>query len=103
MPDRHVQFHRLALKEYLHERRWYARRSAQAAARFVLAVDAAVQRIAENPLACPELRDGVRWVRLRRFPHLLYFLELTDNVIEIVAVAHGLRRLGYWIRRLKRR
>jgi hypothetical protein len=32
---------------------------------------------------------------LRRFPFLLVF-RITDVGVEIIAVAHGCRRPGYW-------
>jgi len=38
---------------------------------------------------------------LKRFPYLIVFREM-DSEIQIIAVAHGRRRQGYWKRRLKK-
>jgi toxin ParE1/3/4 len=37
--------------------------------------------------------------RIPRFPYLVIFLE-ADAAIQLVAVAHGKRRPGYWRKRL---
>src|SRR5687768_6308796 len=96
---RHVIFHHLAAKEYKRARRWYARQSEKAAIRFVAAVDAAVERMVDDPLLLPALDDENRWIRLRRFPYILYFRITDDVFIDIMAIAHTARRPGYWKRR----
>jgi len=68
-----VTFHRLASKEYIRARRWYAKEGGeQLAERFSDEVDEAVQRIARNPESWPIFRKTYRWVRLHHFPYLLY-------------------------------
>jgi hypothetical protein len=42
MPTRDVSFNRLAIKDYREARDWYAERSEEVAARFIAAVDSAV-------------------------------------------------------------
>jgi len=49
VPPHIVIFHRLAAREARTAARWYERRSPAAAARFQLAVDQVVQRIAAAP------------------------------------------------------
>ncbi len=94
-----VIFHRLAIQEYLSARRWYAARSIRLAQAFQTAVDEAVQQIASMPNLGTRYNADHRWVRLRRFPYLLYYTAVSDDRIVIMAVAHSRRRPGYWRRR----
>ena len=97
-----VLFHRLAASEYLKARRWYAREGGERLAeRFRHAVDEAVDRIARNPEAGAIFRKSYRWVRLHRFPYLLYYQLLDDTRVMVLAVAHAARRPAYWLRRAK--
>jgi len=68
-----VSFHRLAAAEFVAARRWYARRSPAAEARFRAVVQAAVQQIEVNPGGGRPSIGACRWVRLRRFPYLLHY------------------------------
>jgi plasmid stabilization system protein ParE len=99
MPIRHVSFNRSAIKDYLEARDWYADRSADAAARFVDAVDAAVQRIVHTPDSLSLVSGKYRRVPLEKFPHSLIFYERAENDFRIVAIAHPSRRPDYWQRR----
>jgi plasmid stabilization system protein ParE len=95
-----VFFHRLAAGEYLKARRWYAREGGnRLAERFRDEVDEAVERIARNPEAGAIFRTAYRWVRLHRFPYVLYYQILDESRLLILAVAHAARRPAYWIRR----
>ena len=42
---------------------------------------------------------GARIVRLRRFPYVVVYLDLTETV-QVIAVAHSKRRPNYWRKRL---
>lgn len=98
-PTAEVVFHRLAAREYRAAREWYVARSVEAPNRFRMAVDEAVNRIAENADALPGLFGDYRWVRAGRFPYVLVFRQISANVIIVIAVAHTSRRFGYWRRR----
>jgi toxin ParE1/3/4 len=66
---------------------------------FVAELQGAIQRIATTPLAfAVHGPTGTRKCVLRRFPYILYFLEL-DTCVWIAAVAHQRRRPGYWAQR----
>jgi toxin ParE1/3/4 len=96
----HVIFHLGASAEYLRARRRYAKQGGERLAqRFVDEVDQAVERIAESPERWPIFRVRYHWVRLHRFPYLLYYQVLDDVTILVLAVAHASRRPGYWLRR----
>src|SRR5436190_15348326 len=99
MPIHQISFNRSAIKDYLEARDWYADRSADVAARFSDAVDAAVQRIVQAPNSLPVVSGKYRRVRLEKFPHSLIFYERAEFDFRIVAVAHPSRRPGYWRRR----
>ena len=95
-----VLFHRPAASEYLKARRWYAQEGGDRLAdRFRDEVDEAVQRIARNPEAWPIFRKSYRWVRLHRFPYVLYYQTLDESRVIILAVAHAARRPAYRVRR----
>lgn len=95
-------FHRLAAKEYLKARRWYARRSMRASSRFIEAVSAAIEAILADPHRWPKEDNEVRSVLLKKFPYILYFAIENEESILVLAVAHTSRRPGYWKRRVKR-
>jgi hypothetical protein len=97
-----VLFHRLAARDFVTARRWYARRSAQAEVWFVAAVAATLRFVEANPLLAPAYRGNYRWQRVRRFPYVLYFEPIAAGAVYVYAVAHAGRRPGYWLRRVNR-
>jgi hypothetical protein len=53
-----------------------------------------------HPLALRELhRQRYRWMRVKRFPYLLYYEIRDPQPVLIYAIAHGRRRPAYWMRR----
>ncbi len=46
-----------------------------------------------------EFEHGVRCVKLKKFPYVVYYRVLTDRV-EIIAVLHGSRHERAWQERL---
>src|SRR5687768_5070406 len=102
MPGATILFHRLAGEEFDRARRWYAAERAGLDDEFAAEIDHAVERIAANPLSGSVFRRRFRWIRLRRFPYLLYYVILQPDQVLVLAVAHSRRRPGYWISRLYR-
>ena len=94
-----LEIHPRAVAEARRSRRWYARRSVDAASRFMAELDRAIDGITLAPQSWPSYLHGTRVFRLRRFPFLVIYRESLD-VIQIIAVAHGRRKPGYWRRRL---
>lgn len=66
--------------ELLEHPEWYRDRSLQAAKRFIIEVETALQKICAAPERNQPLRDGVRVLRLKRFPFRLYYLPGPDRL-----------------------
>jgi plasmid stabilization system protein ParE len=96
MQETQVEFHPEARREYLEALQWYIERSERVARRFQEEVGRCVELIAADPSRWPVLEGQVRWVRLRRFPFSLYYETTGPESVQVLAVAHGARKPGYW-------
>ena len=92
---RPIGFHPDALAEAVAAANWYRERSAKAAAAFEAEIAHAMDRIAGAPDRYPPHVDESRRFLLRRFPFAIIY-RVDEDRVEIVAVAHGRRRPGYW-------
>src|SRR5438477_454936 len=90
-----IDIHPAAVAEARRAYQWYLRRSAQAARRFRLAFEVALEQIAQAPDRWTVYLHGTRYRPLRRFPFIVIYRPL-DTRVQVVAVAHGKRRPGYW-------
>jgi plasmid stabilization system protein ParE len=95
MSGRPVEFHPEALAEAEAAVAWYRERSFRAAEAFTDELTKAVATISEAPQRWPIFETGCRRFPLRRFPYLVIYREKPLS-IEVLAVAHGRRRPGYW-------
>ena len=59
---------------------WYAKRNPTAANAFISELDHAISQIQKGP---------------ERFPYAVVY-RITQSTIQLIAVAHGRRRPGYW-------
>jgi plasmid stabilization system protein ParE len=98
MTPSEIDIHPAAVKEARKAYRWYLRRSAAAANRFQAAFEAALEQIAQSPDRWPLYLHGTRYRLLRRFRYLLVYRRRGDR-LQVVALAHGKQRPGYWMRR----
>jgi toxin ParE1/3/4 len=98
-PAKPIEFHEEAAAEYAAALDWYFERSPFVAERFVAEVSAAVLTIAQAPERRPESGSGVRHLSLHRFPYAVFYREALFS-IQVVAIAHGRRRPGYWKSRI---
>jgi toxin ParE1/3/4 len=96
---RELEYLEQALQEAEAAARWYAGRSATAAAAFSAEMDAAESAIVSLPEAWPSFDHGTRRYLLQRFPFSVVYRVETRRIL-IVAVAHARRRPGYWKSRL---
>ena len=99
MSSRHVDIHPEAIAEAQAANRWYRERSASAADAYLAELDLAVAAIGENPEMWPWYVHGTRRYIFHRFPFYLVYRE-TAGRVEIIAVAHGRRKPGYWKARI---
>jgi plasmid stabilization system protein ParE len=91
-----VSFHPEAVLEAIAAFDWYSERSGTAASRFLAELNAAVTKITAEPDRWPSYIAGTRRCLLRRFPFIVVYRQTPAGTIEILAVAHGRRRPGYW-------
>jgi toxin ParE1/3/4 len=78
---------------------WYRERSTRAAERFYLELEKAHTAIQSSPETWAEYLYGKRRYRLKRYPYVVVF-RVAEHRIEVIAVAHGRRKPGYWRNRL---
>lgn len=72
---------------------WYEGQRPGLGHEFRAAVDAAITRIAANPLAYPERYRGARRAVLRRFPYVIWYRAI-ENLVLVLACVHGKRDPG---------
>lgn len=80
---------------------WYEQQNPGLGEKFVAAVDQAIRRVIENPLAFPVIhrRHEVRRALTHRFPYRVFF-TLKGDTVFIHAVLHGHRHDRHWKARL---
>ena len=95
MSGKPVEFHPEALAEAEAAVAWYRERSLRAAEVLVNELEEAIRVISETPERWPLFEAGTRRFPLRRLPYYVIYRERARS-IEVLAVAHGRRRPGYW-------
>ena len=95
MAGRGTRFNPEAAAELEASASWYEERRPGLGAEFADAVLRKVDEIAEAPHRWRAVR-GARRALLSRFPYAIVYREVSEELIEIVAVAHVRRRAGYW-------
>jgi plasmid stabilization system protein ParE len=93
------EIHPAALAELKSAVLWYQERNQNAALNFVSEVERAADLVLASPSRWPSGKHGTRKFVLQRFPFAIVYREKT-TVIQILAIAHGHRRPGYWTERL---
>ena len=99
MSPRQIDVHPEAVAEARAAAQWYRERSALVADAFLAELGRAVESIAENPERYPQYVRATRRYFLQRFPFYLVYREVSGK-LEVVAIAHGRRKPGYWKRRI---
>jgi len=79
---------------------WYEERGEGLGLKFLLVVDQALQEIQTSPSAFPRWEHDTRFRKfvMQRFPYIVFYRELADR-IDVIAIAHGARKPGYWLKR----
>jgi plasmid stabilization system protein ParE len=96
-----IRFHPAAAQEFWSALAWYKARSVQAAQRFRVEFKRLAKRLAAAPEHGTPYRQAYFWMRMRRFPYLLYYQVVDPTQVIILAVAHSRRRAGYWLKRTR--
>lgn len=92
-------FHPEAWAEFEDAESWYRAQSPDAGLRFLAAIYDALEEISASPHTWPIYLHGSRRFVLLRFPYAIIYREKEFRT-EILAIAHGRRRPGYWRQRL---
>jgi len=101
MAAKPVEIHPAALAELKSALTWYVQRSETAALKLVAELDRAIDLVIESPGRWPSGEHSTRKFVLQRFPFAIIYRE-KQTVTQILAIAHGHRRPGYWKERLQR-
>lgn len=96
MTTRQAEIHPEALAEAEAAIIWYGERSSRAPAAFIEEIDNAIKSILDAPRRWPVFDLDCRRFPLFRFPYSIVYRERSTNLVQILAVAHGRRRPGYW-------
>jgi len=92
-------FHPDARLEYREAAAFYESRQVGLGAAFTREIEAAIEQIVETPERFRFIEQDVRRCLARTFPYgVLYTVE--QDLVLIVAIAHGSREPGYWQKRL---
>ena len=94
-----------ALQEITEAAIWFDRQRTGLGDEFWHAVEAVLSRIEANPMSFSKSEfattdSDLRFAIIRRFNYVVHFL-VESNEAQIVAIAHGARKPGYWLRRTK--
>lgn len=74
---------------------WYESQGVDLGVEFILELDLAIERAAENPESYAVQYREVRRVLLRRFPYAVYFVY-EEGVLEVFAILHQHQNPSTW-------
>jgi toxin ParE1/3/4 len=94
-----IDLHPAALEELKSAIAWYLDRNETAAVNFVAEIDQAVELVVAPPQRWPKGLHGTRKFVIQRHPYAIIYRE-RESDIQILAIAHGPKRPGYWKKRL---
>ena len=95
MTGRRYRYNAAAEAELEAAAEWYQGKRPGLGGDFVAAVERRIVEVLESSRRWP-LVAGTRRVLTARFPYAIIYREISNEEIEIVAVAHVKRRPGYW-------
>lgn len=99
-PMQAIEVHPAANAEAIEAYDWYAARSQPAALGFQLELARAKSEIQSHPLRWEAYLLGTRRFLLAGYPYLIVY-RIGKGRIEVLAIAHGSRKPGYWRSRLR--
>jgi toxin ParE1/3/4 len=93
--SREIGFHPEARAELAHAMEFYEAQAVGLGAEMVGEVEAAVESISVMPKAVAQELAGVRRKVLRRFPFIVVY-EVLPEQVTVLAVMHQRQKPGYW-------
>ena len=90
-----VRLRRIAQREYDDAVDWYESRSPGLGSRFLAALRATLDEIADNPERYPEAWPGIREAVVSRWPYAVYY-QIHDDHVTVIAVFHNARDPAVW-------
>ena len=75
--------------------KWYEERRPGLGARFLDAVDAALEKVARNPLRHPPVYKDVRRAPTKKFPYGIFYI-FENGVVSVLRVLHQARDPALW-------
>lgn len=101
MTAKRLEIHPEALAEAENALDWYATRSERAPQAFLSEIESAIADILAAPNSWPIVEKNCRKFPLYRFPYFIIYRDKSEDLIQIIAIAHGRRRPGYWRSRIR--
>ena len=95
-----VQFLDEAEQEFIEAALWYESKEPGLGVKFRNELAHVIARIAEDPFLWRERPAGYRRVNCPVFPYYVAYVT-RNNLIIIIAIAHGHRKPGYWKTRVE--
>lgn len=99
MESQSLYFHPKAITEASAAAHWYQERSYAAGKAFVSELDRIIEKIIETPGIYPSYIGETHRALFHRFPFSVVYRVISER-IEVIAIAHGRRKPGYWKDRL---
>lgn len=99
MDRKQLEFHPDARLDAMEAYDWYAERNLEVADAFQEQLQDAGRAIQDSPETWASYLLGTRRYLMKQFPFVVVYRVVNDR-IEIIAVAHGRRKPGYWRERL---
>jgi toxin ParE1/3/4 len=91
-----LDIHRLANAESLDAYDRYDQTSTRNAKKFYAELDRIFDNIVVNPAFYGWYDDEFRFAILRKYPYAVIYRERSEDVVQVIAVAHTSREPGYW-------
>jgi plasmid stabilization system protein ParE len=98
VPAKRFRFHPAAEAELNDAVDWYEEKEPGLGLQFVGSIRWKIATLLVAPQRW-RLVNGTRRVLLGRFPYAIVYREVSDDEIEIIAIAHYRRRPKYWAHR----
>ena len=85
-------FHEHAQQDYEQSLEWYTKRSVDAAEKFVVGIDNALELICGNPKRWRNKYKNFHEIRLKKYPFtIIYAIEIDKDLVVIFSVYHHKR------------